>query len=242
MTEQLPVVPKSSSKVRLPKLPKLPSMKVIKDQKFLLLMSLPFVVWIFIFKYIPLWGWTIAFQNYRPGKNFFSQEWVGVKYFIAMFKDGQFYDVMRNTLGMSFLALLFGFTLPIILAILLNEIKTIWFKRTVQTISYLPHFVSWVIVASIFNKMLSIDGGFVNEVLKLMNLVKDPGIILWPNLSISGGLLHQQMCGKKLAGIPLYFLLQLQVFLLIYMKQQWLMVQADSKEYCMLRNPEFFRQ
>lgn len=176
MPEQLPVVQKSRSKMRTAKLPKLPSMKVIKDQKFLFLMSMPFVIWIIIFKYIPLWGWTIAFQNYKPGKSFFSQEWVGLKYFIAMFKDDQFYTVMRNTLGMSFLALVFGFTLPIILAILLNEIKTIWFKRTVQTISYLPHFVSWVIVASIFNKMLSIDGGFVNEVLKFMNLVKEPGI------------------------------------------------------------------
>lgn len=155
---------------------RIPDMKTIKEQKYLLLMSLPFVVWIIIFKYIPLWGWTMAFQKYMPGKSFFEQEWIGFKYFIIMFQDKEFYTVMRNTLGMSFLALLFGFTLPIILAILLNEVKTLWFKRTVQTISYLPHFVSWVIVASIFSKMLSIDNGFVNEILIFLHMVEKPGI------------------------------------------------------------------
>ncbi|HEY8500739.1 MAG TPA: ABC transporter permease subunit [Clostridia bacterium] len=137
-------------------------------------MSLPFVVWIFIFKYIPLWGWTIAFQQYIPGKSFFEQEWVGLKYFIIMFQDKYFYLVLRNTLAMSILSLLFGFTLPIVLAILLNEITQQTFKRMVQTISYLPHFVSWVIVASLFNKMLSIDDGVVNNILMALRIIKQP--------------------------------------------------------------------
>ncbi len=150
------------------------TLKTIKSQKYLFLMSIPFVIWIIIFKYLPLWGWTMAFQKYMPGRPFFQQEWVGFRYFITMFEDKLFYTVLRNTLAMSLLSLIFGFTLPIILAILLNEITVSWFKRTVQTISYLPHFVSWVIVASLFNKMLSIDGGVVNNILQWLKIIDQP--------------------------------------------------------------------
>lgn len=148
--------------------------KAIRKQKFLVFMSLPFILWVIIFKYIPLWGWTMAFQDYKPGVSFFQQSWVGFKYFTTMFQDPQFYLVMRNTLAMSLLSLAFGFTLPIVLAILLNEIGNMAFKRTLQTISYLPHFVSWVIVASLFNKMLSIDGGIVNQLLLSLHMVDKP--------------------------------------------------------------------
>lgn len=148
--------------------------KMMRKQKFLVFMSLPFILWVIIFKYIPLWGWTMAFQDYKPGVPFFQQSWVGFKYFTAMFQDPQFYLVMRNTLAMSLLSLAFGFTLPIVLAILLNEIGNMAFKRTLQTISYLPHFVSWVIVASLFNKMLSIDGGIVNQILLSLHIVDKP--------------------------------------------------------------------
>jgi putative aldouronate transport system permease protein len=116
----------------------------------------------------------MAFQQYMPGRKFFDQTWVGFKYFILMFKDDLFYLVLRNTLAMSFLSLIFGFTLPIILAILLNEIRVKSFKRTVQTISYLPHFVSWVIVASLFSKMLSIDDGVINNILIALHIVGTP--------------------------------------------------------------------
>lgn len=150
------------------------SWKKVKSQKYLVFMSFPFLIWLFIFKYLPLWGWTMAFQQYMPGKGFFEQKWVGVKYFISMFKDDLFYNAMRNTLAMSFLSLAFGFTLPIILAILINEIKGQKFKKSVQTISYLPHFVSWVIVASIFNKILSTDNGIVNNILVGLNIIEDP--------------------------------------------------------------------
>lgn len=156
------------------KILKNPFIKRIVTQKYLLIMSLPFLVWIFIFKYIPLWGWTMAFQQYVPGKSFFAQEFVGLKYFIIMFQDPQFGLVLRNTLAMSFLSLIVGFTMPIILAIFLNEITKTTFKRTVQTISYLPHFVSWVIVASLFNKMLSVDGGVVNQILTTLHIIKQP--------------------------------------------------------------------
>ncbi|MCX7720883.1 MAG: ABC transporter permease subunit [Dictyoglomus thermophilum] len=148
-------------------------LKMIRKQKYLILMIFPFVVWLIIFRYIPLWGWITAFQNYKPGIPIFQQQWVGLKYFKEMFSDPEFYLVMRNTLAMSLLGLIFGFPLPIILAILINEIRHNTFKRTVQTISYLPHFVSWVIVASIVHAMLAPDG-VVNYALLKLGLIKQP--------------------------------------------------------------------
>jgi putative aldouronate transport system permease protein len=147
---------------------------VLAGQKHLLLMSVPFMAWLFIFKYLPLWGWTMAFQQYKPGVPFLRQTWVGLKYFIEMFADPQFWLVMRNTLAMSLLGLAFGFTLPIVLAIMLNEVRLLPFKKTVQTISYLPHFVSWVIVAGMFSKMLSTDNGVVNQLLMALHLAGKP--------------------------------------------------------------------
>lgn len=147
--------------------------KPLKKQKYLIIMIAPFFIWLIIFRYIPLWGWITAFQNYKPGIPIFQQQWVGLKYFREMFADPEFYLVLRNTLAMSLLGLTFGFPLPIILAILINEIKHSTFKRTVQTISYLPHFVSWVIVASIVHAMLAPDG-VVNYALIKIGLIKNP--------------------------------------------------------------------
>ncbi|MFU0799678.1 MAG: ABC transporter permease subunit [Xylanivirga thermophila] len=141
--------------------------KTLSQQKYLIAMSLPFVIWVIIFAYVPLWGWTMAFQEYKPGIPFSEQQWVGFKHFIKLFKDPMFYIVMRNTIVMSLLGLLFGFTLPIILALLLNEINNLRFKKTVQTVSYLPHFVSWVVVASIVTELLSMNGPLNNLLLNL---------------------------------------------------------------------------
>lgn len=150
-------------------------LKQINDQKYLFLMSLPFVIWLIIFKYLPLWGWTMAFQSYKPGTAFSEQKWVGLQNFSRLFKDEVFYQALRNTLAMSFMGITFGFVIPIIFAILLNEIKGVVFKKTVQTISYLPHFVSWVIAASLITTMLSVDSsGAVNEFLTKTHLTKSP--------------------------------------------------------------------
>ncbi|SDC56003.1 putative aldouronate transport system permease protein [Paenibacillus sp. UNCCL117] len=146
----------------------------ISKQRYLLLMSFPFVLWVFVFNYIPVWGWTMAFQNYRPGKSFWTQNWVGFEQFVELFSDERFYMVMRNTLAMSFLSLLIGYTVPIVFAILLNEIRRAKFKKVIQTITYLPHFVSWVIVAGLIYKMLSIDSGIVNELLLFLHLIDEP--------------------------------------------------------------------
>src|SRR5690625_3142583 len=138
------------------------------------MMTLPFVGLVFIFNYLPIWGWTMAFQNFKPGLSFFEQEWVVLDLFIALFQDERFYLVFRNTLAMSFLGLVFGFTIPILFAVLLNELRLPLFKRTVQTVTYLPHFVSWVVVAGIVTKMLSTDGGIVNDLLMWFGIIDEP--------------------------------------------------------------------
>lgn len=144
------------------------------QQKYLFLMSLPFVVWMFVFSYLPLWGWTMAFQNYKPAKSFTQQKWVGFKNFAELFQDERFYLVLRNTLAMSIMGLICGFIIPIFFAIFLNELNGKYFKRTVQTVSYLPHFVSWVVVAGIITKMLSIDGGVINDLLIWLHVIDEP--------------------------------------------------------------------
>ncbi|WP_340025827.1 ABC transporter permease subunit [Paenibacillus sp. FSL K6-1096] len=146
----------------------------VLQQKYLYLMSLPFVIWVFIFSYVPLWGWLMAFQNYKPVKSFSEQKWVGLDNFKELFQDERFYLVLRNTLAMSMLGLIFGFVVPILFAVLLNELRGNMFKRTVQTVSYLPHFVSWVVVGGIVYKTLAIDGGIVNDLLIWLNIIDEP--------------------------------------------------------------------
>ncbi len=152
--------------------------KLLLKQRTLVFMSVPFVIWIFVFKYLPLWGWTIAFQHYRPNLGLFEQEWVGLSQFKFLFADESFIRVMRNTLAMAVIKLVLGFVTAITLAILLNELRMIVFKRTVQTISYLPHFISWVVAANIISTALSIDNdGIVNKVLMWLHLIDKP--IMW---------------------------------------------------------------
>lgn len=144
------------------------------QQRYLYMMSLPFVIWIFVFSYVPVWGWLTAFQNYKPKNSIFDQKWVGLANFIELFQDERFYVVLRNTLAMSTMGLIVGFTVPVIFALLLNEMRGQFFKRSVQTISYLPHFVSWVVVAGLVSKMLSTDGGAVNQLLMWLNITDEP--------------------------------------------------------------------
>jgi putative aldouronate transport system permease protein len=165
--------------------------KVFKSQKTLYMMSLPFVVLVFVFNYLPVWGWTMAFQNYKPGRSFFEQEWIGFDHFITLFTDERFLMVLRNTLAMSLMGLVVGFTVPIIFAVLINEVRHSFFKRTVQTVTYLPHFVSWVVVAGIVTKMLSVDGGIVNDLLLGLGIIDKPfqfmaqGTWFWGIITVS---------------------------------------------------------
>lgn len=140
----------------------------------LLLMSVPFIALLILFSYVPLWGWIMAFQQYSPGKGVFGSKFVGFHQFMQLFQDGTFFKVLRNTLAMSLMSLVTGFFGSIILALLLNEVRARFFKRTIQTITYIPHFVSWVVIANIVLVTLSPSGGIVNELLLKWGFVKEP--------------------------------------------------------------------
>lgn len=162
---------KEKEKIMRPKF----SWSLMWKQRYLLLMSLPFVVWLIIFKYVPLWGWTMAFQKVKPAtfaKSVFEREFVGLDNFVKAFKDRLFMQTMINTIGLSVIGLILGTIASIVFAILLNELIFVRFKKITQTVSYLPHFVSWVIIASIAKNFLN-DGGVLDTIfgtnLKLMS-------------------------------------------------------------------------
>jgi putative aldouronate transport system permease protein len=147
------------------------------SQRQLLFMSVPLILYVILFSYIPLWGWTMAFQNYRPAKPFFQQEWVGLRWFTFLFTDGIFWRSFRNTLAMSLINMVLGYVAAIGFSLLLNELKNVYFKRFIQTISYLPHFLSWVIVTGLVAAMLSVEDGVVNNLLMALGLIKEP--VMW---------------------------------------------------------------
>ncbi|MBP1988588.1 ABC transporter permease [Paenibacillus eucommiae] len=132
----------------------------------LYLLLAPVFILSFVFKYIPIYGIIIAFEDFSPFKGFFNSPWVGLKHIKYFLTDETFWMVMKNTLILNFYDIVFGFTAPIIFAILANEIMNKSFKRVTQTISYLPHFLSWVVVSGIFYQMLSPSTGLVNELIK----------------------------------------------------------------------------
>ncbi|BFH69580.1 MAG: ABC transporter permease subunit [Paenibacillus dendritiformis] len=138
------------------------------------LMVLPALVFIFIFSYIPMYGVLIAFQDYKMGSNLLNNNWVGFKHFVAFFNAPEFYPVMRNTIVISFLKFIFGFPAPILLALMLNEVRKMFFKRVVQTVTYLPHFLSWVVIGSMVTSLLSVDNGSVNMLLEKLKLIDEP--------------------------------------------------------------------
>lgn len=152
------------------------SWKLMWKQRYLLLMSVPFVIWLIIFKYIPLWGWTMAFQDVRP-KSFalpiWEREFVWFDNFKKVFSDRMFEQTMWNTLGTAVIGIVLGFVTAITFALLLNEVRQVKFKKITQTISYLPHFVSWVIIASIAKMFLN-DSGVVNEALNSIGIESIP--------------------------------------------------------------------
>ncbi len=132
--------------------------KNIFRYRYLYLLLLPALVLMFTFRYAPMYGIQIAFKDYRFADGITGSQWAGMKYFTRMFAEPKFLQVLKNTFVISFGKLIFGFPAPILLAILLNEIRLMWFKRVAQTISYLPHFISWVVLAGVFKEVLSMDG------------------------------------------------------------------------------------
>ena len=143
------------------------SMQLMWKQRYLLLMSVPFLIWLIVFKYIPLWGWTMAFQDVRPktlAQPFWQRPFVGLTNFVKAFQDRIFGQVMLNTIGLSILGIGVGTIMAILFALMLNEIRFVKFKKITQTVSYLPHFVSWVVIASIAKMVLN-DGGMLDTAL-----------------------------------------------------------------------------
>jgi putative aldouronate transport system permease protein len=146
-------------------------------QRTLILMSFPFLAWLIVFSYYPIWGWLMAFQNFKPHLGIFESTWVGLDHFQRLMNDNLFKEAFRNTIGQSFFQLLIGFPIPIIFALLLNEIKFLRFKKTTQTISYLPYFLSWVIACSMIAEFLS-SNGIVNTLLMNLGIIEQPIIFL----------------------------------------------------------------
>lgn len=137
----------------------------------------PGIIFMVIFNFIPMFGITIAFKNYSPIQGiagFFDANWVGLKNFHDFITDDNFLLVLRNTLGINILSLLISFPAPIIFALLLNELRSVKFKRICQTVSYLPYFQSWIIFGGLIINLLSPDTGAVNQFLIGLGLIKDP--------------------------------------------------------------------
>ena len=146
----------------------------IKKQKELIFLALPFVIFAMIFYYLPLIGWTMAFQNFKPGKDFFDQIWVGFDQFKFLFSDNTFLQVLRNTLGMSLINLVLGFVFSIGFALLLNEVRFLRAKKFIQTISYLPHFLSWIVVTGLVRDVLAVETGIINQILVGLGIFDTP--------------------------------------------------------------------
>ncbi len=151
--------------------------KKYKAQKALFIMSIPFVIYTFIFSYLPLGGWIMAFENFKPAKGYFGSTFVGLDQFKFLFAEEAFWRAMRNTLAMSLMNLILGLIFAIVFALLLNEIRSTGFKKVTQTISYLPHFLSWVIVCSLISNMLSSSDGMLNNILMALGVIEKP--VLW---------------------------------------------------------------
>lgn len=160
-----------------PKKKRNPFLKKLVNQRYLQAMALLGVVWMIIFNYIPIYGIIIAFKEFNIIKPMSEAPWVGMDHFKAFLEDDNLKYVIKNTLGMSFLKLAIGFPLPILFALFLNEIRSIRFKRSIQTISYLPHFLSWVILGGIMTTWLA-DVGIINDVLMWLHVIKEPIVFL----------------------------------------------------------------
>ncbi|MCR5208743.1 MAG: ABC transporter permease subunit [Lachnospiraceae bacterium] len=156
--------------------------KEIKYQKTLIIWAILFVIYGFIFYYLPLGGWLMAFQNYKAKTGLFGSEFVGLSKFKWLFNDESFWNTVRNTLGMGIINLVTSFIMAIVFAILLNEVKSTGPKKVVQTISYLPHFLSWIVVTGILQDALS-STGIINEVLMKVGILDQPfNFFLQPKL------------------------------------------------------------
>jgi len=139
--------------------------KNLKKNAYLYVMFLPVIVYYIVFKYAPMFGIVIAFKDYNAFKGIWASPWVGFEHFIDFFESPYFWRLIRNTFLISFYGLIFGFPAPVFLALLLNELKDGIFKKVTQTITYLPHFVSSVVIVSMVMSFLSPSNGIINTLI-----------------------------------------------------------------------------
>ena len=132
----------------------------LQRHKWKYILMIPIVIYLILFCYKPMYGLIIAFKNYKPALGFAGSKWVGLKYFKKFFGDYYFFRILRNTFLISLYSILWGFPAPIILALMLNELRGERFKRTVQTVTYIPHFISMVVICSIIRQFCLSDGVF----------------------------------------------------------------------------------
>lgn len=152
--------------------------------KMLYLMILPPLAYLIVFHYIPMYGVIISFQDFSFRKGYLGSDWVGLEHFKWLAENPTFRDAFRNTLKINLMRIVVGFPAPIILAIIVNEVRHTAYKRTVQTLSYLPYFISWVVLAGIFNNLLARDYGAVNSFAATLGLpridyLQDPDVFPW---------------------------------------------------------------
>lgn len=145
--------------------------KELKKHRGLLILMIPGFLALLIFNYLPMFGIVIAFKDYKILDGIWGSEWVGLQYFKELFGSSDFLHVLRNTLMFSITKMIFGLPMPIIFALLLNEVKNILYKKTIQTVSYMPHFFSWVMLGGII-KLLFSNTGPINSVLAGIGLNK----------------------------------------------------------------------
>jgi putative aldouronate transport system permease protein len=146
------------------------NLKEIKKSKYLLLLMLPGMIYFLLFKYGPMYGIILAFKEFDPSLGIIGSPWAGLRYFNRLFQTSYIWTVVANTLKISMLKIVIGFPAPIIFALLLNEITRERFKRIVQTISYLPHFLSWVVVSGLVFQLVSPSYGLYGYICKILGL------------------------------------------------------------------------
>lgn len=138
-----------------------------RDWQLYALLAIPFI-FVIIFKFLPYGGLVIAFKDFKIVKGIWGSEWVGFEIFEKVFKHRNFVPALRNTLLLNILDLIFGFPMPIILALLLNEIRCKWFKKVSQTLLYLPHFLSWIIIGALGYQLFGLNSGVINNIIEFM--------------------------------------------------------------------------
>ncbi|AEE96955.1 ABC transporter permease [Mahella australiensis] len=142
----------------------------IKRYRNLYIMFLPVIICLILFNYLPMWGVILAFKDYVPWQGFWGSKWVGWNNFKFILASPDFPRLIRNTLLINIYKIIWGFPAPIILALLLNEVKNKYFKNTIQTISYLPYFISWIVVSGIMYNLLNTNFGVINNMLQSMGM------------------------------------------------------------------------